>query len=304
MITQPSGIKRDNEWLGYYDRFSYFSSGNVREGCHPRIMEHRDPSRKAIVLVHGLSDSPYFMTAIGEYFFRHLGYNVYIPLLHCHGLKDPKGMEGVELEEWKANVDFAISTAALKAKEISIGGLSTGGTLGFYMATVNPGIQGSVYLFSAALDLAGGPFGMTGELKEILLQTFLADLLDSNKPLVGDNPYRYTHIDMDGAAELARLIRETDVLIEGFSLRVPYSKKVFAAHSACDTTADIAGIEALQSVSAHDRFSLFRIPRELGVQHASVVLKEPIVKDGKLLEAANPVFIDMMDAISAFEKWS
>ncbi|MCF8382295.1 MAG: hypothetical protein K9G39_01685 [Chlorobium sp.] len=304
MTTRLSGMTREHEWLGYYDRFSYFSSGNVREGCHPRIMEHRDPSRKAIVLVHGLSDSPYFMTAIGEYFFRHLGYNVYIPLLHCHGLKDPKGMEGVELEEWKANVGYAVSTAALKAKEISIGGLSTGGTLGFYMATVNPGIQGSLYLFSAALDLAGGPFGMTGELKEILLQTFLADLLDSNKPLVGDNPYRYTHIDMDGAAELARLIRETDVLIEGFSLRVPYSKKVFAAHSACDTTADIAGIEALQAVSVQDRFSLFRIPKNLGVKHASVVLREPIVKDGKLLEAANPVFRDMMQAIARFESRS
>jgi len=302
MITQPSGKKRDNEWLGYYDRFSYFSPGNVREGCHPRIMEHRDPLRKAIVLVHGLSDSPYFMTAIGEYFFRQLGYNVYIPLLHCHGLKEPNGMEGVELEEWKANVGYAISTAASKAKEISIGGLSAGGALAFYMATVNPDIQGALYLFSAALDLAEGPFGLTGELKETLQQTYHADPLDGNKPLAGDNPYRYSHIDMAGAAELARLIRETDVLIEGFSLRFPYSKKVFAAHSACDTTADIAGIEALQAVSVQDRFSLFRIPKNLGVKHASVVLKEPVVKEGRQLEGANPVFRDMMQAIAVFEK--
>jgi len=293
---------RDHEWFGYYDRFGYFSAEKVRNGCHPRIMEHAHRPQKAIVLVHGLSDSLYFMTAIGEYFFHNLGYNVYLPLLHGHGLKEPCGMEGVELDEWKANVAYAISTAASKAKRVSVGGLSTGGTLSFYMATVNHDIGGALYLFSAALDLAGGTAGLVGELRERLLQTFLADLLDANQPLVGENPYRYTHVDMDGAAELARLIGETDALIGGFSQRFPYSRKVFAAHSACDTTADIAGIEALRAVSLQDRFALFRIPEKLGVTHASVVLKEPIMKDGRQLEAANPVFQEMMEAIEAFEK--
>lgn len=126
--------RRDCEWLGYYDRFSYFSPEKVRDGCHPRIMEHPDSPKKAIVLVHGLSDSPYFMTAIGDYFFRDLGYNVYIPLLHYHGLNDPQKMEGVELEEWKANVSYGIETAATLSEQISVGGLSKGGTLSFYAA--------------------------------------------------------------------------------------------------------------------------------------------------------------------------
>ncbi|MBM3422917.1 MAG: alpha/beta hydrolase [Chlorobi bacterium] len=293
---------RDNEWKAYYDHFSYFSAENVRDGCHPRIMEHRNTPRKAVVLVHGLSDSPYFMTAIAEYFFNYLGYNVYLPLLHGHGLKEPNGMEAVDLDEWKANAAYAIGAAASKADEVSVGGLSTGGTLGFYMATVNPDVNGSLYLFSAALDLAGGPYGLIGEIRENLLQTFFADFLDTNQPLVGENPYRYTHVDIDGAAELARLIGETDSLIGGFSRRFPYSRKVFAAHSACDTTSDIAGIEALKAVSLQDRFTLFRIPEYLGVRHASVVLKDPIMNGGKLLEAANPVFGDMMEAIAAFEK--
>jgi esterase/lipase len=92
-------------------------------------MEHEGPTTKAIVLVHGLTDSPYFMTAIGDYFFQNLGYNVYLPLLQSHGLKEPKGMEGVALDEWKANVNFAVDIAASKAHQVSIGGLSTGGAL-------------------------------------------------------------------------------------------------------------------------------------------------------------------------------
>lgn len=301
MSDQPSTPARDHEWFDYYDRFPCFSPDAVRDGCQPRIMEHAEPCRKAIVLVHGLSDSPYFMTAIGDYFFHHLGYNVYMPLLHFHGLKDPKGMEDVELEEWKANVSFAINIAAAKSSEISVGGLSTGGALSFYMSALNPRINGTLYLFSAALDLAGGPSGLIGEMKEKLLKTFLADLLDFNAPLIGENPYRYSSVDMDGAVQLARLIKETDTIIGLFGSGFSFPDKVFAAHSEADKTADIAGIEALQHVCVQERFSFFRIPKHLGVPHASVVLEQPVVSNGKELEPRNPVFTEMMQAIAAFE---
>ncbi|MBU0943957.1 MAG: alpha/beta hydrolase [Proteobacteria bacterium] len=302
-MTQFTQETRAHEWPGYYDRFSYFSPEKVRAGCYPRIMEHLQSTEKAIVLVHGLSDSPYFMSAIGEHFFKNLGYNVYIPLLHCHGLKEPQGMEDVKLEEWKANVRFAIHTAASKSDQISIGGLSTGGTLSFYMAAQpKEKINGALYLFSAALDLGGGPLGFLGELKERLLGTFLVDVLDNNKPLIGDNPYRYGHIDMDGARELAKLIRETDAIIERFSCNKLFSKSVFAAHSASDTTADISGIEKLQKVSALGLFQLYSIPKCFGVSHASLVLKDPIPKSGNPLEKENPQFKEMMEAVTAFEK--
>lgn len=301
-MTSIPQSTQEEEWLDYYSRFSYFSPENIREGCHPSIKEHPQAAQKAIVLVHGLSDSPYYMTAIGEYFYNHLGYNVYIPLLHCHGLKKPKGMEDVELEEWKANVSYAISTAASKSNEISIGGLSTGGALSFYMAANKPRINGALYLFSAALDLAGGRFGLIGDLKERLLRTFLADLFDSNKPLIGENPYRYSHVDIDGAVELARLIKENDIIIDEFSESYPFSKKVFAAHSEYDKTAEISGIEELEKVSIPEHFTFYRIAKDKEVKHASVVLKDPVEKNGKILEKGNSEFMNMMSAIAEFEK--
>ena len=303
MSDQQTTPARDHEWFDYYQRFNYFSPDAVRDGCQPRIMEHPEPSGKAIVLVHGLSDSPYFMTFIGDYFFNQLGYNVYMPLLHFHGLKDPKGMEGVELEEWKSNVSFAIDTAASKASEVSIGGLSTGGALSLFMSALNPRVNGALYLFSAALDLAGGAFGLVGELQENLLLTPVPDLFDFNTPMIGENPYRYIYVDMDGAKQFARLIKETDSIISLFGSRFPFPYKVFAAHSESDETADIAGIEALQKVSDQARFNFFRIAKNLGVRHASVVLEKPVVSnDGKELEHRNPVFAEMMQAIADFKK--
>ncbi len=140
-------------------------------------------------------------------------------------------MEGVSLDEWKANVNFAVDKAATTATKVSIGGLSTGGTLSLYTAANNPQVNGTLYLFSAALDLAGGAFGLVGELKEILLRTFLTDILDSDRPLIGKHPYRYDRIDIDGAKELSKLIAETDGLIREFMLNKPFANNVFAAHS-------------------------------------------------------------------------
>ncbi len=301
-------MAREHEWKAYYDRFSaYFAPEAVRDGCHPRIMEYPDGTAKAIVLVHGLTDSPHFLNAIGEHFFKNLGYNVYLPLLHCHGLRRPEGMEQVELEEWKANVRWAINTAADKAERVSIGGLSTGGTLGFYMACTKPKITGDLYLFSAALDLAGGRTGLLGELKERLGRTFLMDVLDrfdNDDPLVGVNPYRYARMDKDGAQELTRLIKETDDLLDGYDGKDPFSKRIFAAHSECDSTASIAGPKELQAKSRSERFYPFYIDESKGVSHASVVLKDPVCNpdDGAVLEPANPVFDDMLTAINEFEK--
>ncbi len=161
-MSQAAPMARDYEWSDYYERFDYFSADQVRDGCHPRIMEHDGPREKAIVLVHGLTDSPYFMTFIAAHFFHQHDYNVYLPLLHFHGLTEPRGMEGVKLEEWKANVNYAVDCAAANARDVSIGGLSTGGVLSFYTAAHNPKVTGALYLFSAALDLAGGPGGIVG----------------------------------------------------------------------------------------------------------------------------------------------
>ncbi|BDM83084.1 alpha/beta hydrolase [Acaryochloris marina] len=295
-------------WDEFYTGFHYFERDLVRDGCHALIFEHAEPTDKAIVLVHGLSDSPYFMSEIGEYFHQ-MGYNVYVPLLHFHGLKEPMGMEDVEVNEWKANVNFAIDVANDKAEQVSIGGLSTGGTLSVLMAATHPSINGELYLFSAALDLAGGRGGWLGESKERILRTPLARWLEplvniilNRTSLIGENPYRYEYVDLDGAEELAKLIKETDTLLRKYSSKEPFPKRVFAAHSEFDSTADIAGIRKLQSVSDPALFRPYFFDKKLEISHASVVLKNPIPNTGEpILEKANPYFSKMMTAIKKFQ---
>jgi hypothetical protein len=157
----------------------------------------------------------------------------------------------------------------------------------------------------------GGVLGdLVGELKERLLRTPVADLVDffdNTKPLIGVNPYCYARMDLDGAQESFKLIKETDTLINGFNPQEPFSKRVFAAHSESDATANITGIEDLQKVSAPEQFTFFRIPEEARVSHVSLVLKDPIHAIGasigvEPLVQANSKFHDMMEAIAALER--
>lgn len=304
---------QEKEWLDYYQRFPYFESDLIREGCHPRVLEHDLPVENAIVLVHGLSDSSYYMMEIARFFFNELGYNVYVPLLQCHGLKVPRGMKGVSAEEWKANVAFAVETAAAKANRVSIGGLSTGGTLSVFTAVTHPMVNGSLYLFSAALDLAGG---FWGQVKERVLRSPIADFVDAvdkmkhlNKEardtyLIGDNPYRY-NMDKGGAKQLAYLIKEIDEMIKERELGELLDRPAFAAHSECDTTTSIEGIEAFSALYRPEKFTFFRIVRDENVSHASLVLKHPVYaihreEEAEPLEEPNPCFDDMMNAVRAF----
>jgi esterase/lipase len=288
------------DWDDYYIQHfgEYKEKSDMRDGCHPLIFKHGDLTRNAIVLVHGLSDSPYFMRDIGEYFCAEIGFDVYIPLLKAHGLKDPQSMKDASVEAWKADVRFAVKEAKKSGGRVSIGGLSTGGTLSVEMALNDEdAIDGGIFLFSAALGLATD----LGNLGEILLRTPLAAFFDhlDQSNLTNDspsgNPYRYSKVDIGGSIELSRLIREIDDLTKQEFVTQP----LFAAHSEADITADIDVIEHL--VKKSSKAELFRINKSFAIPHASLVLKSTVFSaNSSPLEPCNPFFSEMMKSVQMF----
>lgn len=292
-------------WSEYYREFPCFREQTVREGCQPRKLLHERGTKKAVVLVHGLTDSPFYLLDIARYFHLSLGYDVYLPLLDGHGLQHPGKMLGVSLAKWKKNVRFAIQTATEKADSVSIGGLSTGGTLAVYFAGTDPAITGELYLFSAALGIYGGPYGIFGGLLEFLLCTPFIRFFDINSPLVGKHPYRYDRVPLHSAAELVKLIAETDRLLKSPDDPVT-AKRIFAAWTDFDLVVNVSKLRRLCDLLKNSRIVSFSIPKLARVEHAGLVLKEPIYpKDRKPgdvpLEAANPRFAEMMAALGRFE---
>lgn len=292
-------------WSEYEKEFPFFSDQTLRPGCHPRKLLQTKKTGKAIVLVHGLTDSPYYMLAIAKYFHNFLGYNVFMPLLQCHGMKHPERMDGVTLEQWNKNVAFAIRAAAETADRVSVGGLSTGGALSLYLGGTDSKVTGDIYLFSAALGLYGGPLGFMGVLVEILLRCTAVRYLDNGKHLVGNHPYRYDRVPLNSAAELSRLILKIDGMLKNPSGTIR-KKRIFAAWSECDRVVSVRKLNQLKNIIKKNQFSSFVVPEKKQVDHACVVLDQPIYAIGSHpgdapLEKANPRFAEMMATLGKFE---
>ncbi|MCP2730898.1 alpha/beta hydrolase [Limnofasciculus baicalensis] len=290
------------------DHYKRLVSDKIRnQGCAPQIIQHEEVADNAIVLIHGLTDSSYFMKPIGQEFYRN-GFNVVIPLLPGHGLKDPeKKMNSVNLAEWQNEVNFAVDCAKKLGKRVSIGGLSTGGALSVWKASVNPDdITGGLFLFSAALDI-GSRFGDVTE--KLLRFSPLVSVVDTVQDrvqigLVGDNPYRYARMDTNGAARLSDLIKEIEDRYRNKPKYSDINQPVFIAHSEADKAADIAELELLfKNHPRKDNIQFFRITKKDNVSHASVILADNLLSStGGILERKNPVFGEMMRQAVEFAK--
>jgi len=84
---------------------------------------------KAILLIHGLTDSPYSFHDLAQYFFQQ-GYTVRTLLLPGHGTA-PSDLLDVSYQQWQQATQFAIETTVADFEQVYLGGFSTGGALIF-----------------------------------------------------------------------------------------------------------------------------------------------------------------------------
>jgi esterase/lipase len=293
----------------------------LRAGNEPEVMHHGKATSEVILLIHGLTDSPHFMRAIGRRF-HGMGFNVVIPLLPGHGLKRPaKVMNTVRLTDWLSEVEYNVRLAHQLGSRLSIGGLSAGGTLSLHRAMTDPeSINGAVFLFSAALNI--GPL-TEWALSQDKIARVLA-FIDQQRAFwkekrflgwkmqqenasaqptygIGDNPFRYSVIFFNFMTQLVILINQIESRYPTPAQKyADVQHDLFIAHSRADKTARIQELEHLYEhrlPSTHARF--YRLN---DVPHASVVLEEAIRSSAgnKVLEQANPQFDDMMHAVEAF----
>lgn len=322
----------------WHDRYQgLIDSGALRAGNYPEIMYHGEQRDNAIVLVHGLTDSPYFMKAIAKRFYA-MGFNVLLPLLPGHGLKVPDTqIDTVTFSEWLDEVNFAVDCATSLGKQVSIGGLSAGANLAVYKAiTDSQHINGAVFLFAGALDIHDPienilrfdaflnvasyiQVNRNKDVIELIREAFNKKQLKSKKRkrvkvppnlqrrskniwAIGNNPYRYVEMTLNGAGQLANLIKKTEDLYRDKDKYSDITQPVFAAHSEADIAAGIGEIELLlkNHSDSKEKTELFRIDKSLNVAHPSIVLAEDIKVGDKVLEKRNPVFNQMMDCVEVF----
>lgn len=272
------------------------SSPDIKPGNEPRIYVHNVPTSQVIVLAHGLSDSPYYMTAIAEAFYA-AGANVVLPLMPAHGLKNPdQAMEDFKLEsKWREEIDIAVEIASLMGAVISLGGFSSGGALCYNKILRDSDmITGGLFLFAAAIDVK-----LISELGQLRFVSAIAKRTDGKIKGYGMDPYKYPKLPLFAALELGQIINQNEKLSEGRRI----TQAVFVAHAIDDVTAKLNAVQKLIKNHA-DKGLLYILSN--GMAHAELPLQKDIILDENYKEGkpayANPDFDMMIESCIGFYK--
>ena len=99
------------------------------------FMGQGEKTARVIVFFHGFTNSPRQFKSLGDEFHKR-GYNVLIPRIPHHGLKDRMGADLIHLtaEELKETCDEAVDIARGLGDHITVAGLSMGGVMAGWAA--------------------------------------------------------------------------------------------------------------------------------------------------------------------------
>lgn len=179
---------------------------------------------KGILLIHGLSDSPYFMRPIAQSL-RRQGFLVRSILLPGHGTV-PGDLLSVGYQEWILATEYGVDQLKRQVEKLYLGGFSTGGALCIREALKNKDVQGLI-LFAPAVGIRSSWAALAG------IMNVFTDWLGS----VGDDRdyAKYESFAINGGVQVFDLTREIDsAFARGKRLVMP----VFVVVSADDISTD------------------------------------------------------------------
>jgi esterase/lipase len=261
----------------------------------PFLLTHGQKTARSILMVHGYTDSPYYVRTLADVFFAQ-GYNVIAILLPGHGTK-PEDLLDVKLSQWQDETRFGFGLAAQLGDEVSVAGFSTGGALVLQALAANdasyaPRPAGGVFLFSPALEIAG----------DVKTQLQLAVVcavpghLSGFKPWVGDadapetNPYRYVKMAVNGACQVYDLTLENIVSRGEILSAIKKGTGVFAVESEADTmVSPQAVVDFMGSLPVGTKQDFILYPKSDAIRHEDVTRSE-----------TNPFYAEVAARIRAF----
>lgn len=199
-------------------------AGNAPFELKPAATAQR--TRRGVLLIHGLTDSPYFMRRLGA-FFHAQGFHVMAILLPGHGTQ-PGDLLEVSHREWAHAVAYGVEQLATVTDEIYLAGYSAGATLSIAHSLRDRRVRG-LFLYSPALQInARAAWARLHQTYSWLLPAarwvnILPDV----------DVYKYESMPKNAAAQMYALTREVHQALQQRALDIP----VFAVASADDVTA-------------------------------------------------------------------
>lgn len=188
------------------------------------------PSR-GILMVHGLTDSPFIFTDLADYF-RRQGFHVFVIPLPGHGTR-PGDMLDIRWQDWWQAHQHAVDLLSAEVDEIYLCGFSAGAVLNIYQALQDERIR-ALFLFAPAVRIRpmarlSCPLAALGQRLPRLAWFDLQPDADY---------FKYESITWRSVCEVHRMIEALNRLLTIGELNIP----VFVAASEDDKTIDAPAI--------------------------------------------------------------
>lgn len=178
--------------------------------------------KRGLLLIHGLSDSPFGVKSLGEHFQKKC-FTVYAILLTGHGTR-PGDLLQVSYKSWRKQVRYAAAKLKEKVDQLYLGGYSTGGVLALDYAVTNEDVEGLILIAPAfVLPFAARFAGIVKHFRSMVSWKGNSDVA------------KYESLTMNGVAQLDKLLTILDDELSKKSLPIK-NIKVFSVISYEDTT--------------------------------------------------------------------
>lgn len=220
-VTFTSYINETERWLR---KNRMFISENPEQELSNIMPFEYIPSKatnKGVLLVHGLSDTPFSFIDIAESLVQK-GYHVRAVLLTGHGSK-PGDLLLADSKQWHDLVQYHVELMSQEVDELWLGGFSTGANLVTSEAYDNPDVEG-LLLFSPAFKPKSN---------FIRFSSFVSNFIDWFERVEETNPVQYESLTFKGAAAYY----DTSVIVKN-KLANEFSKPVFLVLAEQDSVID------------------------------------------------------------------
>jgi pimeloyl-ACP methyl ester carboxylesterase len=232
------------------------------------VMVHGSRVATSVVLFHGYTSVPAQFALIAKAYYDR-GYNVWLPRMPYHGLRDRLGtdlskLDTATLRRW---TDDALDVAAGLGDRVEVAGLSGGGTLTVWSSAQRPTTARAVAL-APLIDPTGIPYWAVQPLVRFFSLPFVPDhfvwwdsKLKENDPSPGYTRYSFKSI----AAYLAMGMA---VYQDATSGRKPVDGTLALVTN--DSDAVINGpfnVELFKRLVDKGRFTLVQLPADLKLNH-------------------------------------
>lgn len=212
-------------WLSKNRRFITANTGKELSMNMPFELGDRDNSEKAILLVHGLGDSPYSFSDLAVSLSQQ-GFYVQTLLLPGHGSK-PEDLMLPTYQDWQSFVDHYANLLKQDFDDVWLGGFSTGGNLVTIHAIEQGDIDG-LMLFSPGFQSKTPILEKLAPLAAVFFDGYEAE---------EKNIARYTSAPLNGAIAYSDSAEKVRELLEQNIVNVPTLIAISEADSIIDPVA-------------------------------------------------------------------